>query len=151
MSNDNTTRATVLDFLKIQPMATISTVAKNSDQPESALIAFTQTEDLEIVFESFAGTRKWNNIKSNPRVALVVGWSLDNYITLQYEGVAAPISDSGKEVYIQLFLDKDTPCTEKFLRDPRVQLYKVTPTWIRYSDYTNDKPKIVELDFGVEA
>lgn len=139
-------RAIVLNFLKQQPMATISTVAKDSDQPESALIAFTQTEDLEIVFESFAGTRKWSNIQSNSRVAMVIGWNTDKHITVQYEGVVSLISDQEKEKYIQLFLDKDTPCTEQFLRDPRARLYKVSPTWIRYADYTKDEPWIIELD-----
>lgn len=143
MSKD---KDTVLDFLRIQSMATISTVAKNSDQPESALVAFTQTQDLEIVFESFVETRKWNNIQSNPRVAMVIGRGLDEHITVQYEGVASLISDQEKEKYIQLFLDKDTPCTEQFLCDPRARLYKVSPTWIRYSDYTKDEPWIIELD-----
>ncbi len=144
MSKD---KDTVLDFLRMQSMATISTVAKNSNQPESALVAFTQTEDLEIVFESFVETRKWSNIQSNPHVAMVIGRGLDEHITVQYEGVASLISDQEKEKYIQLFLDKDTPCTEQFLRDPRSRLYKVSPTWIRYSDYTKNQPNIVELDF----
>jgi len=140
-------KTTVLNFLKEQPMATISTVAKGSNQPESALIAFTQTQDLEIVFESFIDTRKWRNLKTNPYVAFVIGWDTNKHITVQYEGIATPIPGSEAEKYIQLFLVKDTPCTEKFLRDPRVQLYKATPVWVRYSDYTMNVPKVIEIDF----
>jgi len=142
-----TNHTRILSFLKTHPLATISTIAKGSIQPESALIAFTQTEDLEIIFESFVGTRKWRNLKTNSRVAFVVGWDTKEHITLQYEGVAMPILSSEREQYIQLFLAKDTPCTEKFLRDSRVCLYKVSPTWIRYSDYTHDTPNIIELEF----
>jgi len=129
-------------------MATISTLAAHSSQPESALIAFTQTSDLEIIFETFVDTRKWNNLRENAHVALVVGWDIRKHITLQYEGLASPIPESETEQYIQLFLAKDTPCTEKFLRDPRVRLFKVSPTWIRYSDYTADFPTIIEKEFS---
>lgn len=139
---------TIYKFLNLQPLAVISTIAADSDQPESALIAFAETENLEIIFESFIDTRKWRNLRSNPRIALSTGWDRKKHITLQYEGVAAPIPTSETEQYIALFLAKDTPCTEKFLYDPRIQLYKISPIWIRYSDYTHDSPKIIELDFS---
>lgn len=127
-------------------MATISTVAQNSDQPASALIAFVETEDLEIIFETFVDTRKWRNLRENPRVALVIGWNTKEHITIQYEGVATSIPPAETEKYIQLFLAKDTPCTEAFLRDPRACLFKIRPSWIRYSDYTKATPKIIELE-----
>lgn len=143
MNND---KSTILSFLQMQPMATVSTVAKNSNQPESALIAFVETHDLEIIFETFVGTRKWDNLQSNPSVSLVIGWDTKKHITVQYEGIATPIPSTETEEYITLFLAKDTPCTETFLRDPRVRLFKIRPDWIRYSDYTNNPPKIIELN-----
>src|SRR3982750_3421694 len=115
MTKDN---QTILEFLKTQPMAAISTIAPESLQPESALIAFTQTDELEIIFETFLDTRKWRNLQQNPHVSLVIGWDTKRYLTVQYEGVAAPAADDEQaEAYIQAFLAKDTPCTEKFLRD----------------------------------
>jgi general stress protein 26 len=136
---------TILDFLRTQPMATISTIPPGSLQPESALIAFTQTDELEIIFETFAHTRKWDNLQQNPHISLVIGWDTKRYLTVQYEGVATLAADDEQaESYIQAFLTKDTPCTEKFLRDKRVRLFKIRPTWIRYSDYTRETPSIVE-------
>lgn len=136
---------TIIDnFLKSHPMATISTIKHGSTQPESALIAFTQTDDLEIIFETFVDTRKWSNLQSNPHVSLVIGWDTKHHITLQYEGIAELIPETKTEEYVQLFLQKNTPCTETFLRDPRVRLFKVIPTWIRYSDYTVH-PDIIEI------
>jgi general stress protein 26 len=135
----------ILEFLKTQPMATISTIAPGSLQPESALIAFTQTDELEIIFETFVDTRKWNNLQQNPHVSLVIGWNTEHYLTVQYEGIAAPAAnDEQAEAYIQAFLAKDTPCSEKFLRDKRVRLFKIRPTWVRYSDYTREMPSIIE-------
>jgi general stress protein 26 len=135
-------------FLKSQPMATVSTIARNSNIPESALIAFAQTDKLEIIFESFVNARKWKNLQSNPHVSLVIGWDTQVHITVQYEGVAKPIPEAERSVYINMFLAKKTPCTEKFLNDPRVRLFKVRPTWMRYSDYTNTKPLILEKSFA---
>lgn len=142
-----TDKTRIIDFLKTQPMATISTIAADSSQPESALIAFTQTDDLEIIFETFVDTRKWNNLMSNPCVALVIGWDPEKHVTVQYEGLATAIPDSKIEYYTKIFLKKDTPCTETFLRDPRVRLFKVAPKWIRYSDYTSEQPRITEANF----
>src|SRR4051812_4531992 len=122
----------ILDFLRLNPMAIISTIAAGSLQPESALIAFTQTDTLEIIFETFVDTRKWHNLQSNPNVSLVIGRDTEHYITVQYEGLVTPAKDSEEsERYIQTFLAKNTPCTEKFLRDPRVRLFKIRPAWIR--------------------
>jgi general stress protein 26 len=142
-----TDKAIILHFLQRQPMATIATVALGSLQPESALIAFAQTDDLAIIFESFVDTRKWRNLQDNPLVSLVIGWDTQTHITVQYEGRASAISTAEIERYTQLFLAKDTPCTETFLRDPRVRLFKVTPSWIRYSDYTGKAPHIIEMRF----
>lgn len=139
--------ATILAFLKNWPMATISTIMPGLLQPESALIAFAQTDKLEIIFESFADTRKWRNLQKNQHVALVVGWDVKRHITLQYEGLANAIPVSEIEKYATIFLAKDTPCSETFLHDPRVRLFKVRPTWIRYSDYTGTVPVIFEKSF----
>lgn len=143
---------TILRFLKSHSMATIATIQPGSLQPESALIAFAETDKLEIIFESFVNTRKWQNLQHNSRVALVIGWDTKHHITLQYEGQASLISSAKQEHYTQVFLSKDTPCTEAFLRDPRVRLFKVAPSWLRYSDYTGrGVPKIIEKKFTVQG
>lgn len=126
-------------------MATVSTIQPGSSQPESALVAFAQTDNLHLIFETFVDTRKWNNLQANPHVAFVVGWDTTKYLTLQYEGLASPVHEDEIEKYTQLFIAKDTPCTETFLRDSRVRLFTVKPTWIRYSDYTGTVPHIIEL------
>jgi general stress protein 26 len=132
-------------------LATISTIDKNDLKPESALIAFAETPDLEIIFETFYATRKYENLQHNKNVALVVGWDMIVHRTLQYEGVAEPIPAQDVEHYRNIFLHKKTPCTEALLLDPRVRLFKVRPTWISYSDYTGPKPHIIELTFAVEG
>jgi general stress protein 26 len=135
-------------FMQGQPMAVISTISADSLRPESALVAFAQTEQLEIIFETFVDTRKWCNLQKNQHVSLVIGWDIQRYITVQYEGVVTAIPGDETEEYTKIFLKKDTPCTETFLRDRRVRLFKVRPMWIRYSDYSSSgTPNIIEKTY----
>jgi len=138
----------VLGFLRRHPMATISTIDQTTMKPESALIAFAELDNLELIFETFYDTRKYNNLKQNNHVALVVGWDTKIHMTLQYEGIAQPVPDNEITKYRNIFLRKETPCTETFLLDPRVRLFRIQPTWIALSDYTGDKPKVIEIDFS---
>jgi general stress protein 26 len=137
----------ILNFLHSHPMATIATVDEKTSKPESALIAFAELDNLEIIFETFVDTRKYNNLRKNNHVALVVGWDTEHHITLQYEGIAKPITGTDIDIYRNIFLAKDTPCTEEFLLDPRVRLFRVSPTWMALSDYTTGKPVVTELSF----
>lgn len=137
-------KSTILEFLRQQPLATISTVGCDSHVPQSALIAFCETESLELVFETFVFARKYANLLANPHVALVIGWDPVTHITLQYEGIAKPIPKSKIKYYQNLFLQKSTPCTEDFVKNPQARLFKVQPTWLRYSDYTKSPAEIWE-------
>lgn len=135
----------VLQFLHKHPMATISTVDMGGNKLESALIAFAELNSLEIIFETFYNTRKYNNLRRNDKVALVIGWDMRNYVTLQYEGIARQLTKEEIPKYRAVFLKKKTPCTEQFLFDPRVRLFCVRPTWILLSDYTGRSPKFIEI------
>lgn len=137
----------VLEFLHDHPMAAIATINIDAHKPESALVAFAEFDTFELLFETLGTSRKSANLKRNNAVAFVVGEDPKHHVTLQYEGEALPIPRGQREICIQHFLQKDTPCTEGFLRDPRVELYKVRPKWIRYSDYTGETPDITEISF----
>lgn len=137
-------RSQILAFLRSHPMAVISTSDAKTGNPEAALIAFAETDDLEIFFETDNNARKYENLRAHPSVALVIGWDLNKYQTLQYEGDAHEVTEEEFERYKVLILKKNTPCTEEFLRPPRARIFKVTPTWIRLSDYTGKCPVIIE-------
>lgn len=73
----------VLDFIKKHRLAVLSTVNSNN-KPESAVLEFGETDDFEIIFDTFSSTRKYKNLKQNNNVSLVIGW--DENITIQYGG-----------------------------------------------------------------
>ncbi len=141
----------ILRFLKKNVLATISTVNPQNLQPESALVAFCELENLEILMLTLRGSRKYVNVLQNNKVALVIGWELNPkfWATLQYEGRAIQVKDSEEDHYREIFLQKEgSPCTKDFFQYPEMKLFKITPTWIGYSRFPKTKkPRVIEVKF----
>lgn len=112
--------------------------------PESALVAFVETDELEIIFETFVDSRKYRNLHIHSRVSTVIGWASESYVTIQYQGNALELIGEDVLKARELFRAKITPCTEQYLSDTRVRFFKIKPSWIRYSDYDQSPPLIEE-------
>lgn len=141
----------ILGFLKTQKLAVISTLGSPvSNAPESALIAFVEDEQLCLYFQTGKHTRKAANLKQNPGVSLVFGLTLDDMITVQYEGRATQLKHpEDLERCKRLFVAKDSPTTEAYFNHPTAIFFKVSPTWIGCSDYTKHPPEVIEIkDFS---
>jgi general stress protein 26 len=140
----------ILNFLHAQKLATISTSNPKTLQPESALVAFTEDDNLCLYFQTGKHTRKAQNLKVNPRVALVFGLTKDEMFTVQYEGLAKQLTTAEElEFCKQQFIAKDSPTTEYYFNHPTAIFFKVTPTWIGCSDYRAKKPVVIEIkDFA---
>lgn len=141
----------VLQFLQKNVLATISTVNNETLKPESALIAFAERETLEILFVTREGSRKYKNLLLNKHVALVIGWDTDpqNWRTLQYEGDAWELSKEEYPFWREIFAKKkDTPCTSEFLLHPKMRFFKISPTWIGFSDFSQKNPRVIEIEMN---
>ena len=123
-------------------LAVISTVA--FDKPEAALIGFNNTPDLLLMFGTFTSFRKYNNIKNNPHVAFVIGW--EDSITVQYEGLAEELKGAELGEYQELYLQK-YPKAKKYIFNSEERFFKVTPTWIRYTDLSGLTEEVIEIKF----
>ncbi len=62
----------VHEFMIKEQLAVLSTVT-DSGQPQAALMGMAVTPPLEIIFDTVKSSRKYPNLKKNPRVAWVVG------------------------------------------------------------------------------
>jgi pyridoxine/pyridoxamine 5'-phosphate oxidase len=62
----------------------------DTGQPQSALLGMAVTQQLEIIFDTVKSSRKYPNLKKNPRVAWVLGCTTE--VTVQFEGVAEGVS-----------------------------------------------------------
>lgn len=133
----------VLRFIKKHHIGVLATVTSGG-KPEAAVIEFAETDDLELIFDTFTTYRKYKNIQHNPNVAFVIGW--DENITVQYEGTVKELK--GKELgkYKKIYFIKN-PDAEKWQKYEEIAYFKIKPTWIRYRDGNTDPITIFEIDF----
>lgn len=130
-------------FLKQHKLCVISTIDIGGKKPESAVIAFSENENLEIVFGTSSLSRKYKNIQKNNHVSLVIGWSSE-LGTIQYEGIAKELSTKETAQYATLLVSKN-PDSQKFANREDQRYFLVKPTWIRFLDNSNISPKTYEI------
>ena len=133
----------LFQFLDSRGLGVLSSLGA-AGVPQSALVGIAVTPELEIVFDTVEKSRKFVNIARDPRVAFVVGWQGE--ITVQYEGIARRISSTELGSYHEIYFRKfpDGPARLKW---EGITYYVVMPKWIRYSDYNQAPPEIVEFNF----
>lgn len=114
---------------------------------QAAVVGIVVTDELEVVFDSVASTRKVQNLRANASVALVIGgWGKGNEREVQYEGIAdEPVGEALaplQQRYLAQF-----PDGHERLTWPGLTYIRCRPTWIRYSDWTVEPPVVEEWEF----
>jgi general stress protein 26 len=112
---------------------------------QAAVVGIAITDRFEVVFDTLGSSRKAANLRSNPAIALVMGGLMPgDERTVQYEGVAdEPDGDERQrltEVYYGVY-----PDGRDRLSWPGLTYVRVRPQWIRYSDFGQAAPLIVEF------
>jgi general stress protein 26 len=135
--------STLLAFIRAHRWA-IEATSSPQGTPQSAIIGVAARNNLELIFDGLASSRKVANLRSNPQIALVIGgWRDDNPRTLQYEGVAdfpeGAELERVREDYIAAFPDGKARASWAGITYVRVR-----PSWLRFSDFSVEPPFIVE-------
>ncbi len=81
------TREDLLSFLRPLPLAVEASHAAG-DGPQAAVVGVVVDEALQIFFDTLGTSRNASNLRQYPRIALVMGGSLDDPRTAQIEGIA---------------------------------------------------------------
>jgi pyridoxine/pyridoxamine 5'-phosphate oxidase len=138
-------RSALLSFLRSHPLAVVSSAAANGS-PQSAAVGIAISDELDIVFDTLASSRKAQNAARDARVAIVIGGMRDgDEQTVQIEGVAD--RPEGEELRaLQAVYYKAFPDGPQRLSWPGLIYVRIRPRWLRYSDFRKDPPTIVELD-----
>ena len=133
----------VFQFMNSERLAVLATAGENG-QPEAALMGFAVTPELEIIFDTVRSSRKYPNLKKNPRVAWVIGCTTE--VTVQYEGIAEELEGTEMAIYKKPYFAKfpDGPARESW---PGITYFVVRPKWVRYCDYDPAKRRIEEMSF----
>ena len=134
------TRSELLDFMRQSPYWIEVTVAPTGAS-QAAVVGVVVTDELELFFDTLKTTRKYRNLRRDPRMAFVM-WNGE--CSIQYEGMASEPQDESlarlKGLYFKTF--RDGPTRE---RQPDIAYVRVRPTWLRFSDFGGDAPRIAEL------
>jgi pyridoxamine 5'-phosphate oxidase-like protein len=139
------TRAALLAFLRSHRYA-VQSSTHPTGAPQSAVVGIAVSDDFEIVFDTIASSRKARNLRQRAAIAFVLGGLAPNdERTVQYEGIADEPNGAERarltDLYLAVFPDG---------RDrqqwPGLIYLRARPTWLRYSDYNQVPPQIVELD-----
>ena len=140
-------KTALLEFLRQHRVAVQASVSA-SGQPQAAVVGMAVTDKFEIVFDTLETTRKAQNLRRNPKVALVIGGLIHgDERSVQFEGEAdeprGPELDRLRAAYYRVY--PDGPLR---LHWPGLIYVRARPTWIRYSNYNSSPPQIVE--FGAD-
>jgi hypothetical protein len=139
------TRAELIAFARSHRYAVQATVSPTA-AAQAAVVGIAVSDDLEIVFDTLASSRKLQNLRRNPSISLVVGGTVaGDERSLQYDGVADEPTGAEleriKAIYYARFPDGPSR-----LSWPGLTYVRVRPRWLRYSDFNVDPPILVELD-----
>lgn len=111
-------------LLKENKYCTLATASLDG-KPEAATVKFVEDEDFNLFFEILSSSRKYPNIKSNPRASVVV--TTVPY-TVQMDGHIEELPD-GFEVKQKMTLKHEEESS--FYVAPNLRFFKFTPKWIR--------------------
>jgi len=136
-------QAAIYSFMARFRYGVISSTSRNGT-PQSALVGIAVTQDLEVVFGTEKSSRKYPNLIERPMCSFVVGWSGEQ--TVQFEGVA--VEPEGTELErVQKAYYLAWPDGPARLLWPNIAYFVVQPRWIRFSDFDQVPPMIVEVGF----
>lgn len=132
----------MLAYMRRHKLAVIATIGEDGG-PQSALVGVGATDGLGVVFDTLSTTRKHANLQRDSRIAVTFNGPGEK--TLQYEGVAMPVSTTGDEdkVYLEAYYEA-WPEGRQHAQWPNIVYWRVGPRWARYSDYDRG-PLIVEF------
>ncbi len=138
------TADSLLEFLRTQRLAVQASVSA-SGAPQAAVVGIAVSDRFEVIFDTLASTRKAVNLRTNAKAALVIGGLVaGDERTAQLDGVADEPSGADlerlKQVYYAVYPDGPGR-----LSWPGLIYVRISPTWIRFSDFNQNPPEIVEF------
>ena len=129
----------ISSVLSTQNLGVLATMGK--EYPYTSLVGFVPNEDNKnIIFATMKATKKYNNIKKNPRVSILVNNSINSEddfkdaVALTIMGEGSTVDSAEKEQYEKLYL-KRFPFLDDFIKNPLCELIKVRVT--KYITVTN--------------
>lgn len=135
-------QSALYSFLRHSRLGVLASVYEGT--PQSALVGIAVTPQLEIIFDTVRNSRKYRNLHATSACSFVIGWSGEQ--TVQYDGEARELAPPALAVYQDIYFDAWPEC-RAHLTWPGITYFAVRPSWIRFSDFDQAPPAIVEFTF----
>ena len=137
----------LLAFMRTHRVAVQASVTPAAAS-QAAVVGIAITDRFEVVFDTLGSSRKAHNLRANPSIALVMGGLMPgDERTVQYEGVADEPDGAERERLTEAYYGV-YPDGRDRLSWPGLTYFRVRPQWIRYSDFGQPTPLIVEFAAG---
>jgi general stress protein 26 len=136
--NPNEKRKEALSFLQGHEGGVLATVSETGES-RARFLYYTCDDAFNLYFMTLKSTRKIADLATHPQAAFVVS-NMDVPRTLQMEGSVTDLSDTAT---IDPTLVKKLMAHEKYgiplghFDTSELMFYKLTPTWIRWGDFTS--------------
>lgn len=133
----------VIKFLDEHDTCVLATVSADG-KPQSATVGFSFGDDFSILIGTNKETRKYHNLQTNTEISLVVG--VTGPKTVQYEGIVKEVTAEDLSGRLNRHFQK-VPGAKRFVGDSGQRYFLITPTWLRFTDYTAPIPIFETKDF----
>lgn len=125
MTDDTDIEDKARELLNQQELCTLATASKNGN-PEAATVRYMSDKDFNIYVNSGSTYRKYQNMKENPRVAVVVN---GDYKNIQIEGTAKEIPRDEAGNIVDMYKDKYGE--SEYLTNDESVFFKIQSDWAR--------------------
>ncbi len=135
----------ILNFLQKHNICSLTTLLLDGS-PHAAALHYSHQEDpLTLFFSTENSSKKCQALLEGNigKASVAIGFSEEEWITLQMDGEIKIIADKGilEKIY-QIHYSKH-PNSRKYKDDPNTIFLAFTPTWTRYTDFNTHPPTII--------
>lgn len=137
--SDFLTKHRVCSWTTMLPDGTPHAAAVHFSHKDKPLELYTSTRDVS---KKSGGLLKGEIVPGS----VVIGFSEEEWITLQMDGEVVAITDKAELAKIHKIHYSKHPNSEKYKDDPDTLFLKFTPKWWRYTDFNAKPPKILSSE-----
>lgn len=127
-------------YLTSQKVCSLSNLLPDGSVHGAALHFSHSEEPLQLYFSVENSSRKCAGLLNGESVqaAVVVGFSEEEWLSLQLDGELQAVSDSEQLAKIQEIHYSKHPNSAKYKDEPETLFLLFTPKWWRYTDFKSD-------------
>ena len=137
----------ILNFISKERVCVLSVILPDGTSHSAAVHYSHQTEPLKIFIQTINTTEKVKGLLNGEigKASVVIGFSEQDWLTLQMRGDIKIISDSGQLQEIYKIHYAKHPDAEQYKNNPGTVFLEFTPTWWRFTDFNTDPEIIISI------